>query len=65
MSPMGGNGVRHLFISYARENKADVEALIRDLNALGYQTWVDSELRGGQTWWDEILRRIALHRTGI
>ncbi|MBV8177698.1 MAG: sensor domain-containing protein [Mycobacterium sp.] len=48
-----------LFISYARENKPDVEALIRDLDALGYQTWVDSSLRGGQTWWEEILRRIA------
>ena len=48
-----------LFISYARENKPDVEALIRDLDALGYQTWVDSSLRGGQTWWEEILRRVA------
>ena len=33
-------------ISYARENKPDVEALVRDLHALGYQTWVDSSLRG-------------------
>jgi lysophospholipase L1-like esterase len=51
--------MRQLFISYARENKPDVEALTRDLDALGYQTWVDSSLRGGQTWWEEILRRIA------
>jgi len=51
--------MRQLFISYARENKPDVEALVRDLHALGYQTWVDSSLRGGQTWWHEILRRIA------
>ena len=48
-----------LFISYARENKPDVEALVRDLGALGYETWLDSSLRGGQKWWDEILRRIA------
>lgn len=48
-----------LFISYARENKPDVEALVRDLDALGHQTWLDSSLRGGQKWWDEILRRIA------
>ncbi len=48
-----------LFISYARENKSDVEALIKDLNALGHQAWMDSSLRGGQTWWTEILRRIA------
>ena len=52
--------MRQLFISYARENKPDVEALVRDLeDALGYQTWVDSSLRGGQTWWEEILRRVA------
>ena len=51
--------MRQLFISYARENKPDVEALVRDLHALGYETWVDSSLRGGQTWWHEILRRIA------
>ena len=51
--------MRQLFISYARENKPDVEALVRDLDALGYQTWVDSSLRGGQTWWHEILRRIG------
>ena len=51
--------MRQLFVSYARENKPDVEALVLDLDALGYQTWVDSSLRGGQTWWEEILRRIA------
>lgn len=48
-----------LFISYARENKPDVEALVRDLDALGHDTWMDSSLRGGQKWWDEILQRIA------
>ena len=47
--------MRQLFISYARENKPDVEALVRDLDALGYQTWVDWSLRGGQAWWEEIL----------
>src|SRR5271165_1685654 len=52
-------GMRQLFISYARENKPAVEALIQDLDALGYQTWMDSSLWGGQTWWEEILRRIA------
>ena len=51
--------MRQLFVSYARENKPDVEALVLDLDALSYQTWVDSSLRGGQTWWEEILRRIA------
>ncbi len=51
--------MRQLFISYARENKADVEALVRDLDALGYEAWFDFALRGGQSWWEEILRRIA------
>ena len=36
--------MRQLFISYACEDKPDVEALVRDL-ALGYQTWLDSSLR--------------------
>jgi hypothetical protein len=51
--------MRQLFISYARENRPDVDELVRDLEALGYPAWVDSLLRGGQTWWEEILRRIA------
>jgi hypothetical protein len=51
--------MRRLFISYARENKPQVEALVRDLDSLGYETWLDSSLRGGQKWWDEILQRIA------
>jgi len=51
--------MRQLFVSYARENKPDVDELVRHLDALGYQAWVDSSLRGGQTWWDEILRRIS------
>jgi hypothetical protein len=37
--------MRQLFISYDRENKPDVEALVRDLDAQGYQTWLDSSLR--------------------
>jgi hypothetical protein len=26
---------------------------------MGYDIWVDTDLRGGQDWWEEILRRIA------
>ena len=51
--------MRQLFVSYTRENKPDVEALVLDLDALGYQTWVDSSLWGGQTWWEESCGRIA------
>lgn len=51
--------MRRLFISYARENKRDVDQLVEHLGLMGYETWVDFQLRGGQDWWEEILRRIA------
>jgi hypothetical protein len=51
--------MRNVFISYARQNKADVVQLVEHLNVLGCDTWMDSSLRGGQDWWEEILRRIA------
>ena len=51
--------MRQLFVSYARENKRHVNELVEHLGRLGYRTWLDSSLHGGQAWWDEILRRIA------
>jgi hypothetical protein len=51
--------MRDLFISYARENKQAVDQLVDHLGVVGYRTWVDSSLRGGQDWWQEILSRIA------
>jgi uncharacterized membrane protein HdeD (DUF308 family) len=51
--------VRKLFVSYARENKRDVDQLVEHLNMMSYTTWVDEALRGGQDWWQEILQRIA------
>lgn len=54
-----GVTVRRLFISYARENRHDVDQLVEHLGLMGYETWVDFKLRGGQDWWEEILRRIA------
>jgi hypothetical protein len=54
-----GVAVRKVFISYARENRRDIDELVAHLGILGYETWVDSSLRGGQDWWEEILRRIA------
>ncbi|MDT5011855.1 MAG: hypothetical protein QOH57_3472, partial [Mycobacterium sp.] len=51
--------MRKLFVSYARESTFEVEELARHLRALGYETWMDSALRGGQSWWDEIMRSIA------
>jgi sugar lactone lactonase YvrE len=51
--------VRKVFVSYARVNRADVDRLVEHLGYLGYQTWIDSALQGGQQWWEEILRNIA------
>lgn len=51
--------MRKLFISYARENKDDVDELVEHLGLMGYEAWVDLRLRGGQDWWEEILKRIA------
>ena len=51
--------VRKVFISYARQNKRDVEQVVEHLGVLGCDTWHDSSLHGGQDWWNEILRQIA------
>ena len=48
-----------LFVSYARVNKPAVEDLVGHLKILGFETWVDSSIRGGQEWWDVILKAIA------
>jgi hypothetical protein len=49
---------RKVFISYARDNRSEINQLVSHLDTLGDEAWVDSALRGGQAWWDEILRRI-------
>ena len=48
-----------LFVSYARVNRPAVDELVGDLEILGFETWVDSSIRGGQQWWDVILKAIA------
>ena len=48
-----------LFVSYARVEQAAVEELVGHLQILGFETWVDSSIRGGQEWWDVILKAIA------
>jgi hypothetical protein len=50
---------RKVFISYARQDKPDVDQLVEHLRLLGCDPWTDSSLHGGQQWWDEILQRIA------
>jgi hypothetical protein len=51
--------VPKLFVSYARKNKRAIDELVGHLGILGYETWLDSSLRGGQDWWEVILRQIA------
>lgn len=51
--------MRKVFVSYARVNRAQVDKLVEHLGFLDCQTWIDSSLRGGQQWWDEILKNIA------
>jgi hypothetical protein len=51
--------VPKLFVSYARVNKPAVDDLVGHLQILGFETWVDSSIRGGQEWWDVILKAIA------
>ena len=52
-----GNETR-AFLSYSREDKAAVESLERDLEECGLDVWIDSDLTGGQAWWELILERI-------
>jgi hypothetical protein len=51
--------MRKVVISYARQNRPDIDQLVEHLRVLGCDTWVDTSLHGGQDWWAEILQRIA------
>lgn len=47
------------FVSYAREDRAYVETLVRYLTALGYQVWYDADMAGGEKFSDTLMSRIA------
>jgi hypothetical protein len=47
-----------LFVSYSRADEASVGPLVDDVQALGYDVWLDEQLSGGQVWWDEVLQKI-------
>lgn len=47
---------RHVFISYCRENAAEVARLRDDLIAAGAVVWWDRQIDGGQDWKLEILK---------
>lgn len=49
---------RRIFISYSRDNQEVVKALHADLSSAGLDAFFDSELTGGQSWWDSLLEEI-------
>lgn len=49
-----------VFLSYSRESRSSVEVLIADLQALGYESWYDASISGGQDWWDSVLEQLRL-----
>ena len=51
--------MKTIFVSYARVDAGRVADLAGRLRQLGHDVWLDTDLRGGQAWWDEILARIA------
>lgn len=54
---MGDNEPLRLFLSYARDDQALVEAVERDLEG-DFDVWIDRQLSGGQQWWEVILSQI-------
>jgi TIR domain len=47
-----------LFISYARPDRTRAESLTLRLRQAGITVWLDSDLVGGQAWWDRILDQL-------
>lgn len=47
-----------VFVSYARDDRARVAMVVQRLQQLEHEVWLDQVLKGGQTWWEEILRQI-------
>jgi TIR domain len=47
-----------LFISYARPDRSRAESLTLRLRQAGITVWLDSDLVGGQAWWDRILDQL-------
>ncbi|GAA5018076.1 hypothetical protein GCM10023258_04660 [Terrabacter aeriphilus] len=49
---------RTIFLSYSRIDKALVPPLLKGLDRLRHEVWLDEQLEGGQTWWDEVLNQL-------
>src|SRR5262245_16999263 len=53
----GGGSVK-LFFSYARPDRQRADSLAQRLRQAGNEVWLDTELTGGQVWWDKILDQV-------
>jgi hypothetical protein len=50
-SPASGDGMKHdIFVSYRREDRELVVAVVRRLDARGVKTWYDANVEGGSDW---------------
>lgn len=47
-----------IFLSYSRDAATVVDTLAADIRELGHSVWLDRELSGGQTWWNQILESV-------
>jgi hypothetical protein len=47
-----------IFLSYSRKNQEKAKMLAKDIQDLGHSVWLDQELTGGQTWWEQILSKV-------
>src|SRR5215472_13482389 len=47
-----------LLISYARPDRERADYLAQRLRQAGNEVWLDTELTGGQVWWDKILDQL-------
>jgi hypothetical protein len=53
------NTHRHIFLSYCRDNKADVRRLREELIAAGEKVWWDQDIMPGQDWKYEIRQAMS------
>lgn len=47
-----------IFVSYSKQNRTEVDALVKRLEVLGHDVWYDRELIPGHNWWEGILEQI-------
>jgi hypothetical protein len=58
LESLGQGGPVQLFVSYARPDRTRAESLTLQLRQAGILVWLDSDLVGGQAWWDRILDQL-------